>query len=379
MDKRVLTALVFSALLLAGNASAERILFYEVGTASGYTIETGYSQFTDDLRSRYEVASIEKGELTKDKLENYDVLVVQELNKQLSTSEISSIIWFVLQEGKGLLINGGGERANQLTIPFGVTVDSGTLIDTSDQIPALNDRNSFTVDRFEDHSTMRTLRQGVSKVGFYKGSGLILSGNTRCIVKGNSDTYSDTGSFAAGSQPCVAAASQFGGGLVFVLSDADMLSDKYLADYNNRNFGMNIVEWLSISTQNFSTENSTQELQLLIKELRLQNLRLEQEAQQLTDEKKELTARYTEASLQVSQLQQELLDIKGAMIGPFSRTDWAIILLGACILIAAIVYSKKKGGETKLKDDDILNELGYELEGGEEEGGEGEGLDELNI
>jgi LPXTG-motif cell wall-anchored protein len=46
------------------------------------------------------------------------------------------------------------------------------------------------------------------------------------------------------------------------------------------------------------------------------------------------------------------------------RNNWAIIVLGVCILMAAIFYSKKKSTDVKIKDEDILNELGYELEGG---------------
>jgi hypothetical protein len=364
MNRKVLCVLVISIYLLATVAAAKRILFYEVGTGADYTIEAGYGKFAEELRKKnYEVASIEKGELTKDKLENYDILVIADINKQLTTGEISAIIWFVLQKGRGLLINGGGQgRANQLTIPFGVTVDNGMLIDTSDQIPSLRDRNSFTLDRFVDSPITSSLRQGVSKIGFYKDSGLILSGSAKCIVTGNGDTYSDTGSFAAGSEPCVAAASVFGGGLVFTMSDSDMLNDKYLTDYNNRNFGLNIIDWLGITTENISSENSTQELLIQIKEMRLENSRMQQQIKQLNEEKAELASRYTQANMQVTELQQQVASQESEMIGPFSRSNWAIIVLGVCILLAAIVYSKRRSTEVKIKDEDILSELGYELD-----------------
>ncbi len=364
MNKKLFTALVIAIYLLADCVAAKRILFYEVGVGT-YTQSKEYSKFAAELRKRgYEVASIEKGELTKEKLENYDILVMQDLNKQLTTGEISAIIWFVLQKGRGLFINGGGAgKANQLTIPFGVTVDGGTLIDQTDAIPALKDRSSFTVGRFIENPMTNSMIQGVSKVGFYKDSGLILSGSSKCIMTGNSDTYSDTGSFAAGSQPCLAAAAIFGGGLVFTQSDADMLANKYLEDYNNKNFGMNIVDWLSISTENVSQENSTQELMIQIKEMRLENSRMKVQIKQLTDEKTELGKRYNDASAQLSEAQQKLQDAEGEMIGPFSRNNWAIIILGVFILLGAVVYSRKKGTEVKIKDEDILNELGYELDG----------------
>jgi hypothetical protein len=354
-----------SIYLLTASVSAKRVLFYEVGTSGEYTIEGEYSKFADELRSKnLEVASIEKGELTKEKLENYDILVIQDLTKPLTTGEISAIIWFVLQKGRGLFINGGGEgTANQLTIPFGVTVDNGLLIDTSDMIPATRDRNAFMVDRFQDDAMTTTIRQGVTKVGFYRSSGLTISGNAKCLASGNADTYSDTGSFAAGSMPCIAAASIFGGGLVFTTSDPNMLGNKHIAEYNNRNFGLNVIDWLSISTDQNPSENTTQELHIQIKEMRLENLKLDQEIKQLNSDKVDLNTRLQQVSMQAVDFQQRLDEVENGMIGPFNRSNWAVIILGVCIMLAAIFYSKKKTGDVKLKDEDILNELGYELDG----------------
>ncbi len=355
--------LILVILLVTSTVSAKRVLFYEIGSGA-YSIEKDYSKFAEELRNKgYEVASIEKGSLTKDKLENYDILVVQNLNKQLDTTEISSIIWFVLQKGRGLLINGGGQgKANQLTIPFGATVDTGILIDTSDMIPALNDRSSFTITRFEEDQSMAAIRRGVSKIGFYQDSGIILSGNSKCIATGNGDTYSDTGSFASGSQPCVASASLFGGGLVLTLSDADTLGNKYLNDYNNKNFGLNIMEWLSLATQEISVENDTNTLHLRIKELRLNNLKLEQELNRTQMEKDTLTNQLNTISLEMIDLTSQISELEEGMIGPFSRGNWAIIVLGVLILVAAIVYSKKKNEKIANKEGDLLDELGYELE-----------------
>jgi hypothetical protein len=363
MNRRKFCSLaVLAVYLMACGASAKRILFYEVG-GGGYAIEGEYSKFADELKKKYEVASIEKGEITKEKLENYDILIMQDLRKPLTTGEISAIIWFVLQKGRGLFINGGGQgQANQLTIPFGVTVDNGLLIDTSDMIPGLNDRNSFTINRFMTTNLGNTLQQGVSKTGFYKDGGLFLSGSATCIAAGNADTYSDTGSFAAGSEPCIAAASMFGGGLVFTMSDPDMLSNKYINDYNNKNLGTNVVDWLSISTENVSMENNTQELLIQIKEMRLENMRMTQQVKQLTEDKADLASRFSQANDQVAELQTKLEELEGGMIGPFNRQNWAIIVLGVLILLAAIIFSKKRGTEVKIKDEDILSELGYELD-----------------
>jgi hypothetical protein len=382
--KRHIT-LVLVIYLLVADVSAKKVLFYEIG-GSQYNIEGQYSKYATSLRSRnFEVASIEKGELTKDKLENYDILVVQNLGKQLTTEEISAIIWFVLQKGRGLFINGGLESANQLSIPFGVTVDNGLLIDTTNQIPGVPDRNTFTIDRFIEHPGMVTLRQGVSKIGFYQGSGLVLSSNSNCIATGSSNTYSDTGSFAAGSAPCVIAASQFGNGLVVTVSDVDMLSDAHLDEFNNKNMGSNILDWLSVSTDESLQMNNTADLQLQIKEMKLQLARLNFTADQLGRDKASLFNQYGELSSQYAALQMEVQTTKEGMVGPFSRSNWAIVILGVCIMVAAIVYSQRRpssGGGLKLKDEDILNELGYELDKPPGEGGaekKSDALDDLKV
>jgi hypothetical protein len=364
MNKKGLIAFILIINMLAAGVEARRILFYEVGTSAAYTIEGDYSKFSDELKKKnYEVASIEKGELTKDKLENYDLLVVQDLNKQLTTGEISAIIWFVLQKGRGLFINGGGQgSANQLTIPFGVTVDNGILIDTTDMIPALKDRNSFTIDRFDEDALTSVLRQGVSKVGFYKDSGLFLSGSSKCVARGNTDTYSDTGSFAAGSTPCVAAASVFGAGQVFTLSNADMINNKYMSDYNNKNLGLNIIDWLGMVTDNVTQGTSCDEVYIQIKEMRLENDRIKAQVKLLNDDKDNLNNQYNTANMQVTECQQRYDDLQAKTYFGLSTSNWAIIILGVFILLAAIVYSRKKSTEVRIKDEDILNELGYELD-----------------
>lgn len=364
MKKRGIALFVIALYLLAFNASAKKIVFYESGAGS-YSIDGDYSKFADELRKKdYEIATIEKGDITKDKLENYDLLVITNPTKQFSTDEITAIIWFLLQKNGGLLINGGGQgKANQLTIIFGVTIDSGTLIDAQNQIAALKDRSSFTVDTFQEYPITRILKQGVSKIGFYKNSGLVVSGSSMCIARGGPSTYSDDGSFAAGSQPCIAAASQFGGGLAFTLSDPSMLSNKYIDDYNNKNLGLNIIDWLSIPSVNMTDINQTDYV-LQIKDMRLQNTRMDQQIKQLTAEKADITGRYNQCNLQVTDSEDRITQCEKSKIMGLDPQNWAIIVLGVCILMAAIFYSKKKSTEVKIKDEDILNELGYELEGG---------------
>jgi len=354
-----------------------RILFYEVGTSDKFKIERDYSEFAQVLRDRgHTVASITRGELSKDALQNYDILVIQELGKPLSTEEISSIIWFVLQKGKGLMINGAGEgNANQISIPFGVTVDTGVLIDTEDQIG--EDRTNFVVDRFEDHPELRTVKAGVLKVGFYGGRGLFISGNTKCVLTGDSDTYSDTGSFPTGSRPCVAAASLFGNGLVFAISDVESLSNENIQMYNNQNFGLNVIDWLSIPSISTGDNQTIQGLQVLIGELKLENAKLKSDIERLTIEKATLETLKQQLEQQIAHATQEIFDLKSEMIGPFTKSNWALIFLGFCLIISAVIFSKKKDPGSKPMEEDVLSELGYELDDSSKSDDSDESSDDL--
>ncbi|MBU0761818.1 MAG: DUF2194 domain-containing protein, partial [Candidatus Altiarchaeota archaeon] len=269
MDKRDIFTLLVVAYMLSAPVSAARILFYEVD-AGEYSMLTGYKAFADELKKKHEIASIEKGGVTKDKLDKYDILIIPNSKRQMSSEEISSIIWFVLQEGKALFITNAEPSSNQLTIPFGTTIDSGLLIDSTDTIPGM-DRYNFIVSEFPDHQASNTIRRGVTKIGFYKGNGMDVSGNSKCIARTSADTYSDTGSFPAGSRPCVASASMFGSGLVVILNNGKLLNKDNINNYNNKQFGMNIIEWLSLARESIGEENNTQVLHLTIKGMRLEN------------------------------------------------------------------------------------------------------------
>jgi len=361
---------VFFALLLAGclvlstGVSAKRILFYEVGTAGEYTIEQGYSQFKKELQARgHDVASItQPGSLTKDKLESYDVLVIQDLRMQFTIEDISAILWFVMQNGKGVFINGGDpSAANKLTIPFGTTMDSANLKDITNPIPETTDGYSFIITQFPSEDEFRVIRQAVTKIGFYKGSGLFLSGNSHCIATGDSDTFSDTGSFASGSKPCVASAALFGNGLVFVLSDPDLLTDKNMGSYDNKLFGTNIIDWLSMNRELPAAGNTTQEISVIINSLNLENKRLNARVEQLTKEKSYLEGSVSDLSSQLSESLAEIAEIEGARIGPLTKTNWVIIIFGFCILGAAFVLSKRKEAKQSLEGGELGYELGEEL------------------
>ncbi len=346
--------------LISSSVSAARILFYEVDSG-GYSMLSGYKTFAEDLKKNHEIASIEKGGITKDKLSNYDILIIPNSKRQMTSEEISSIIWFVLQEGKAVFITNSEQSSNQLTIPFGTTMDSGTLIDVTDAMPG-KDRYNFLISDFPDNPAAGTVRKGISRIGFYKGNGMEVSGNSKCIARTSSDTYSDTGSFPAGSRPCIASVALFGSGLVAILSSGDMLVNEQYQEYNNRQFAMNIVEWLSLTREPVYEENNTQLLHLTIKSMRLESMKLAQDLDRAKAERAEAVNQVNQISNELLNAQTELGQLKEGLIGPFTRTNWALIILGVCLLFGSIIYSQKKGSKTHVKDEDILEELGYELD-----------------
>jgi hypothetical protein len=362
-SRRFFTLVLASLILSSATVSAKRILFYEVGTPEQYQIEKGYSKFKQELQARgYDVASItQPGSLTKEKLEGYDVLVIQDLRRQFEIEDISAILWFVMQKGSGLFINGGDPNAaNKLTIPFGTAMDAATLKDITSPIAGDTNNFDFMITQFPPEDEYRVLRQGVNKFGFYKGGGLLLSGDARCMATGDADTFSDTGSFAAGSKPCVASAALFGNGLVFVLSDPDLLTDKNIDGFDNKLMGLNIIDWVSMTRELPTSGNTSQDIAMIISSLNLENKRLSAQVEQLTKEKSFLEGSVSELSNEVADLNDKITQMEGERVGPLTKTNWVLLVLGLCVLGGAFLLSKRREKET-VEAADIGYELGEEL------------------
>jgi len=355
------------------------VLFYETNKISNqYSIDSGYSKFKEALEQKgYSVSKVEI-DLSKAVLQRYnpDVLVIAGLQTPLSATEQAAVFEFVMQEGKGLFICGGTPAANQLSIPFGMTIDDAPLEDETDPIKDystgkyLTDKEKFSLglDNIILDPTTRSITQGVSQIGFFGGNGIALSGNARAVIVGDWDTYapkSSTGLFPKGSKPPIAASAIVGNGLVFLLSDADMLLDSNLdiAKYKHDNLrlGTNIVDWLSIKIER--RENvSLDELQLIIGGLKQENSRLNDTINQLKSEKNALI---NDKNVLVSKLDacnEKVKTLEAERFLGVSHLVWAIGILGFAILVAAVVYAKKVKYKGK-------TELGYEFE---EEGAEGE-------
>lgn len=365
-------AIVLAVLCLTSSSvdATKKVIFYEISTPSSFTKDGGLSELSKKMREEgYEVSSISKGTLSRESLSTYDILIIAP-SGQLRIEEISSILWFVTTKGGGVLIIGTTpSAANQLMIPFGMTMDDGTLIDSTDTIPNMDARN-FVIDRFAETETTRIIRKGVSKLGFYTGNGMFISGNAECIASGDSDTYSDTQSFQTGSYPCITAATLFGRGLVFGVADGDMLTSKYINNYDNMNFAKNIIDWLSITVPPQEGNFTYEECQVMIGQLKLEKLRLDQERETIDKVKVNLEREKSSLEAQLYAVTAELDEIKSGKIGPFTRTQWAMVGAGVLIFLAALIISRKGGGgrPAKKKEEDILGELGYEFDEEPKEG-----------
>lgn len=356
-------SLVLLFLLMNIVSAGGKVLFYE--TKATYKTDVQYSQFKEELQRRGYVVSKLEIPLSKTVLKRNqpDVLVLPGLASSLTPTEKAAVFEFVMQQGKGLFICGGTPAANELSIPFGMTLDDAPLEDETNAID--DDKEKFSLsyaNNFVPAPGMKSIVQGVTQLGFFGGSGISLSGNAKAVVIGDWDTYapkSSTGMFPKGSKPPLAAGAVIGKGLVFLLSDGSMLADSNLEKYpyDNLKFGANIVDWLSISLE--STQNtSLDELRVIIGSLQQQNSRLNatlternKKIEELLREKSRLTSQLSEANDKIAKMEaQSFFGIKYWI--------WAMALLGVAIIVLSVVVSKKLKEIPGLKK---VSQLGYEL------------------
>ncbi len=379
---RTLTLISIPILLIsiAGLASAgNRVFFYE--DKAKYTIDSGYSMFKEELEKEgYNILRAEVP-LSKTVIEDYDpdVIVIPGLTGQLDSNELSAIANFVMRDGGGLFIIGGGEYVNQL-LPFGVVVDDVELEDSTDPVvdagtrqPGTN-KNDFVVKApfSRDDSTVKTLLYKVYEVGFFGGNGIYVSGDSvKPVLTGDWDTSTSTGSFPPGSKPNVAISSRVGKGLVFFISDDEIMDDTHLNTavykYDNLQLGMNVVEWLSIPSD-LPDEISIEDLRIMMGELKLDRDKLNETLAEAESEREQLSSQNRGLVAQLDETEEEIEEIKGAyFLEQWSVTYSTIVVL--VIMLILVSAQRALARKSKKVADEDVGELGYEFE---EEGGEEE-------
>ena len=398
-SRRVFVILMLVSLMFCVYTSAldqKRVLFYEKN--SKYKIDKDYSMFKEALERKGYIVESLNIELSREVLRsrNPDVLVIASLTKSLSSNELASIFEFVMQDGKGLFVLGGSGKsgkttspANQITIPFGMTMDSAMLEDEKN--PVIEDskpstkKNNFVVSLFnKEDPTIRLAISGISQVAFFDGPGIIVpekaDTSVKIVARGSRNAYSPGSSvFQKGSQPPIATAAIVGNGLVFVLSDEDMLTNKYLDTskykYDNLRFGTNIIDWLYSTKPSLNVSRDIDQLRVVYGECMVDVEKLTDNVKKLTNKTKELQKNLEITLNQKNELQEKLkrLESQSDPVLGINYMYWAIAVLGVAIIILSLVMAGKKAKkELKEEGGEVF---GYEFEEsfeGEEEGKEGE-------
>ncbi len=254
---------------------SHRVLFYE--QKSKYKIDDEYSLFSTALQTKASVSSPLFGYIVESYQEDFssevllsrhpDVLVIASLTEPLSSDELSVVSDYLMHGGRLFILGGSTDAVNQIIAPYGMTLDSAVLMDETRPVSPEGNNTEFVVDIFNFRDELiRATYFGISQIAFFGGSGIIISSTAdpslvKTVAIGSRDCYSPSSVvFNKGSQPPIAAAAVVWGeggnvsgqlGLVFVLSDEDILTNEHLDtskhNYDNLRFGTNIIDWLYVT------------------------------------------------------------------------------------------------------------------------------------
>ena len=294
MNKTRLVAVSLASLLFCTQAFAQgkKAMFFEAAIApadSMFSTEpSGYSKLVDALTAEGTlVASMSSGEITRQKLSPYEIVVLHPSpERPFDKREISALVWFVAQKGGALFVHGGNARiVNPLTEIFGISMGAGNLVDTSSSMGESVTGRKFALTRFPSSVVSGFEFPGVQSIGFYGGPPLTLSLDAIAVVTGDEDCYSDNGLYSIGAYPPVAAAAYLGRGVIFVKSDRTMLSNANIEARGNLNWAKLLFEGLS-SIQETGLERESSLLGLrsrLAKLSRKQDILVEQRVKSESD------------------------------------------------------------------------------------------------
>ncbi|TET11093.1 MAG: hypothetical protein E3J86_03815 [Candidatus Thorarchaeota archaeon] len=163
------------------------------------------------------------GNLTAENLAPYDMLVTNQPMLNISASEIQAVEEWVLAGG-GLFVIGDNpgvidnHHLDDLIAPYGIQFNS--TVTPYNQAVTL----------FDMHPTTEVC----TSLNYHGSTSLILSGGAYPIW-----------SYAPGE--VAAAASEHGEGRVVVISDANSVLDTWITETNNKQFAMNVANWLTTS------------------------------------------------------------------------------------------------------------------------------------
>ena len=358
----VLLMAIFCTQTYAQNA---KVLFFEAAVPPAGTIfsdePTGFSKLADSLREDgMLVASMSSGEISREKLSPYAVVVVHpSAERPFSEREVSALVWFVAKKGGALFVHGGdAEISNPLTEMFGISMDTSNLLDASSAIDGSTDGKQFVLTRFPASADSDPLDEKIESIGFYGGGPLILSKDAIPIVTGDDDCYSDNGLYSIGAMPPVAAAVFFGRGAIFLKSDRSVFSNANIESYNNTEWAKLVFQRLANIQQAAPVrEASLKGLRMNVGALSMKQKALLQESKKIKldletayEEKKELenelgkaNALSAEQTAELNQLGDRLDRYEDPLTLKIAASAAGIILLVVFLLGLFIGRRRERG------------------------------------
>jgi hypothetical protein len=405
MDKKkpffwslVALALLMLMMTPAAAAVTKKVLFYEVQASTNMRItgSSNYTRFNALLQGAgYSTAGISSSDvkLTQEKLADYDVVIMQGLNKALDTEEILALRWYGAEP----------DGVNNLGQIYGILMDKPAtwLVDTANfpyntsspealTMPAADQKYYALIREFPDKTDAQGLRMSdVHQIAVYKTHPLFVEsvrvnspiGKTKVIATGSSLSYTETGTFPVGSQPPVAARAFFGAGAVVVFSDFNMLQNAHIFERDFKNetidndkFGLAAINWLANKDNRELSVQNESELAVKVLQLQSQNINLDDANRTLFREKQSLLANISQTvgsyetmlATQKTAMQKQVTRCEGDLtecntsglkkIAIGAGIGFAIALVIFAYLIIAPKFRKgkpkpaeknKKGGETQ--------------------------------
>ena len=177
------------------------------------------------------------GALTGAALQGQDVLVIQDPQVSFSAAEKTAVVDFA-NAGGGLLIAGEWGPA----WPNGVVIELLNLFGASYDNVEVWDQTHFIV--VPEWVVYEAQRNFLPHAALGQVAKIVLPAGSTMSGTPDWSTVVETDEDALPARRPIAMARGFGGGRVFALGDTSVWYDHHIDKYDNRAFGVNVMEWL---------------------------------------------------------------------------------------------------------------------------------------
>ncbi|MFW9820795.1 MAG: hypothetical protein ACFFE5_14390, partial [Candidatus Thorarchaeota archaeon] len=219
--------------------------------------EEDFSEFLDLLKKLdLKVKKNEGGHITKEKLENIDLLILgNPIDDFFSSQEIKYIVNHVRNGGGLLLLSEYGAdylqktNLNDISGKFGIFFEKNIIKEMNS-----NNQNCTSIlhiQEFEKHQITKNLREliigGTCSLFLSKGAKPLLQSNEESVWSEIYNNISEEWTKDKEKQQIVAAYTEFGQGKVVAIGDIDIFTSNSrmgINTFDNRKFLQNIINWL---------------------------------------------------------------------------------------------------------------------------------------